>query len=130
MRDRRPMERGFTLIEVMFAATILTMGLLFVLNNQMTALQGTQVGRQATEANALAWNTIERLRELDFDHDDLAAGDHPDPNNPVDHLGAAGGTYTRVWTVTLDGQMKRIAVKVSWASRGDHSIALNTAVVR
>ena len=124
------MERGFTLIEVVFAATILTMGLLFVLNNQMTALQGTQIGRQATESNALAWNTIERLSELDFDHGDLAEGDHSDPNNPIDHLGAAGNMYTRVWTVSLEGQIKKIAVKVSWMNRGDHSITLTSAVVR
>ncbi len=64
-------ERGFTLIEVIIALAIFTVGLLAVAALQGTGLMAAGKSEQMTQSKALAKSEAERLIALGFDHDDL-----------------------------------------------------------
>jgi hypothetical protein len=62
----------------------------------------------------------------------LTLGNHIDPNNPIDENGAAGGIYTRSWTVSAGtGPTSReIEVAVNWNRRGQNRSVVLTTITR
>ncbi len=57
---------GFTLIEIMIAIVILSVALLSMASTTVTVIKGNQVSNRATEAIALAQDTMEDLRNKNF----------------------------------------------------------------
>ncbi len=55
--------RGFTLIEVMIVVSLLAFGLLALSAMQIQAMQGSDRGRHATNAAAIAETTMEQLQQ-------------------------------------------------------------------
>ena len=111
-------QEGFTLLEVMVAISILSIGLLAVASMQVAAIQGNFHANGVTTATALAQDTLEDLTALPYTVDvtdpDLALGSHPDSPAP----NSAG--YTIRWTVTDDATLnaKTITVTVTWQDKG------------
>jgi prepilin-type N-terminal cleavage/methylation domain-containing protein len=71
MPEKRPSgERGFTLIEVMVAIVILTVGLLSLA--QMMATNSNSLSGRMTSASALAKEQLERLKAAPFYTDPVA----------------------------------------------------------
>ena len=112
-------EAGYTLLEVIMAMAILSIGLLAVGYMQITAINSNTTGSRITEGTTLALGKMEELITLRYTHADLTAGNHPDPN-PNDHPG-----FSQIWDV-LDNNngtvavqnVKHITVTVSWAEIG------------
>ena len=80
-------------------------------------------------ATNLAQQELERLRTLSFTHADLAAGDHDDPDNPIN------GAYNRRWTVIDDTpvpDMKTLEVSVSFnaGTSADSLSVMRTQITR
>lgn len=102
---------GFTLLEVLAAMVIFSMGILALAGLQITTINGNARARMQTEATAIGVRTLERLLSLPFDHDDLlpTADPHWLP-------ASASRPYTVGWTVTdatpLSGT-KRVRVTVT-----------------
>jgi len=96
-------RHGFTLIEVLIAMAIFSIGILAVGAMQLSSTNNNTGARIQTEEYTWVVDQIERLAGLDYDHGDLDAGDHAITRSP----------YTVSWTVEdnmpLDGA-KRIAV--------------------
>ena len=69
--------KGFTLIEVLIALTIFSIGVLAVAAMQMTTIRGIASARRITEATSLAENQIENLIQLPYDHADLNPAKNP-----------------------------------------------------
>ena len=94
--DLRPsksnMASGFTLIEVLIAISILSIGLLAVASMQVSAIRGNSHARGVTEATTLAQDRLEKLLSLSYTHTDLSAGPHTDLNPPE--------SYTITWNIT------------------------------
>ena len=88
----RPPAAGFTLMEVMIAMVILSVGILGVFSMQIRAINQNAAARMQTEATALAAQQMELLKAVPFDHRMLDAGNNPH----VDPRGA----FTLQWTVT------------------------------
>ena len=76
-------EKGFTLIDVLFAIAILAFGLLAVAKMQGSAIQGNFFAGGKTEAVTLAQDRMERLLALQYGNSLLDPGvDLPDPFSP------------------------------------------------
>jgi type IV pilus modification protein PilV len=122
---------GFTLIEVLVAIVILTVGLLAVGTMQISAIRGNFMGGNTSIALSLASEKMEDL--LNKDYNDANLSDSNTGNNSssnlssttsVDHVetvseeGAvgAGGFYRRIWNVWNQPPpaTKSVMVIVTW----------------
>jgi len=106
-------EQGFTLLEIMIAISILSIGLLAVASLQITSIRGNAFASGVTEGTTLAADRIEKLLALPYTHADLVAGTHTDPNPP--------NRYAVTWQVTDDSPVintKTIDLTVTWADHG------------
>jgi type IV pilus assembly protein PilV len=116
--------KGFSLIEVMVAIVILTIGLIGVAGLQSTAIIGNQHGNTMMQATTLAEETIEQIRNADYD--DITAVNFPELENDVD-----GSIYDREILIEDDtplNELKRITVTVSWRTLRRHQVVLRTIV--
>jgi type IV pilus assembly protein PilV len=104
-------ESGFTLVEVIFAITILAVGLLAVATMQTSAIRGNHFASDVTSAMDRVQDRVDKLLAVNIGHADLTAGDHTDP----------GDRYDISWTVadnTPIFNVKTITVTASWTDRG------------
>lgn len=137
LRRRGRGSRGLTLVEVMVALSILSMGMLAMLAMQIHAMRGGKTGRHVTQAAQIARDRMEFFHRVGYDDPDMAdttgwlmAGDVI--NSQVEGYG--GGTmltenvYTVDWMVqdvTFDPDdatvpiLKQIDVRVTWREVND-----------
>lgn len=59
-------EKGFTIIEVLIAIFILSIGILAVVSMFTTSMKANQLGRNVTVANRLAQNLMEQVKTQTF----------------------------------------------------------------
>jgi type IV pilus assembly protein PilV len=98
--------RGFTLIEVLIALAIFSIGILAVASMQIRSINLNASAQMQSQATTLAVDWLERLKMLPYDHTDLDEGNNPHQDQ--------FGSYTIQWEVTeaLDLPTKRITVTV------------------
>jgi len=106
-------EKGFSMIELMIALTLLLTGLLAVAQMQIAAIQGNSTANRLSMASTVGTDRLEKLIRASNSHTDLLDGDHADPDNPVNG-------YDIFWTVTssADPAFKNIKLTVKWSERG------------
>ncbi len=121
-------KTGFTLLEVLIAISIFTVGILAVATLQVNAIRKNGLGNEVTQATSLAQMQIEALKRADINSAALAPGNYDDPNNPIDETEAYGGTFTRSWDIADNSAYSRIVtVTVRWIKGGSsHLVALST----
>ena len=120
-------QSGFTLLEVLIAISILTVGLLGVAQMQIMGIQGNYFSGNTTAALTLAEEKMEDLLGKSYTDAELTNGNHPDTNNPIDETGQAGGIYTRTWVVANNTPItdtKTVTVSVSW-DNASHQVSLS-----
>jgi len=103
-------QRGFTLIEIMFAMVIFAIGVLGLMACVPMASNRVMKSGAQTRASSLAAETAEELLKVPYGHGSLTAGTHNDPANPH-----PGNYYTR-WVVENDQPLascKRITITVA-----------------
>lgn len=108
-RLRNNPARGFSLIEMMVALVVLSIGLLGIFKLQATATDANTKARAVTEGSIIAGAMAERLLALPYDHADLSAGAHTpsattdridnNMNGVIDENGEQGYISLR-WDVT------------------------------
>jgi type IV pilus modification protein PilV len=123
-------KRGFTLLEVIVAISVLTIGLLAVASLQVSAIRGNASAFGITEATSWASDQVEKLIVLPYDHAELqdTNGDgnsglenatettDDNPNPPPAH-----GKYKVYWNVAVDDTAegtKTVNVIVTWTDHG------------
>jgi type IV pilus assembly protein PilV len=82
-------KKGFTLIEVVIAMAILSIGILAVTAMQIEAIRGNADASVRSQANAVALSVLEELKRLPFDDANLTAGANLNAGMAI-----AGGTPT------------------------------------
>ncbi len=109
---RRDLPRhapGFTLVEVLVAAVILTVSLLFIFTAFLPGSQDVAYAGRVSQAALQAQQQLEALKAGPFP---------PGPGT------ATSGLYTLTWTVTSVGfgaapdALRRITVTVTWPQAG------------
>ncbi|BCS98501.1 hypothetical protein DSLASN_41330 [Desulfoluna limicola] len=117
---------GFTLIELMVAMIIFSMGLLAMGSLQIQAMRSNRSAQQMTEATTLASDRIEGLMTANWTDTatdrSLTAGNHTTTSDG----------YTVAWSVvngTTDVKKKTITLGVTW-QEGTQTHRVNQVVVR
>ncbi|MBW1893279.1 MAG: prepilin-type N-terminal cleavage/methylation domain-containing protein [Deltaproteobacteria bacterium] len=80
---------GFTLIEVLMAMAVLTIGLLAIGSVQISAINGNSTGKMTSQAASFASDQMERLLALDFTDAQLNTGNYQRQE----------GSYSIDWTI-------------------------------
>lgn len=123
-------QTGFTLIEMLIAISILSIGLLSLAELQFIAAKGNKESRYLTSAVILAETKVEELLKTGVTN--ISNGIFHDTNNPVNETGSPGGIFTRSWTIADyagSSHMKKITATIEWASlKGVRSISLDTVL--
>ncbi len=104
-------NKGFTLIEILIALAIFSIGILGVASMQILSVNYNTNARKLTEATTLGVNTMETLMILPLTNPWLA------PNaNPV----ITDGPYTATWTITPTAIPNYLIINmtVTWTGRG------------
>jgi len=149
---------GLTLVEVLVALTILSVGLLGVALMQVTSISGNAFSREMAVATELGQDMLEKLNAQEYTDTALTPGNHPtatdvanglavavdtdgvpcnSSTNIVDERGLQVGPslYIRTWNV-IDNDpvtgMKNITVTVCWKEKGTtaRSITITGVKVR
>jgi prepilin-type N-terminal cleavage/methylation domain-containing protein len=128
-RPRMPRLRrnadGFSLIEVLIALIVFSIGVLSLALCIPLATRKVGKAGQQTRASTLAAQQAENLLMTAYGDDDLLAGTHTSPNNPID------GRYYVKWAVVDSVPVlgcKRVTVSVSRWSTTQPSEAAVTIV--
>lgn len=136
-------QQGFTIIEVMIAVAILSVGLLGIASMQMSAIRGNNLSDNITCALTLAEDKMEELLGMDYVNPDLE--DVTYTNNDdlsridpgwidrqelnIDETGKTGaGQFRRVWNIADNKPIennKTITVIVLWDNDG-HQVSLTS----
>ncbi len=121
---RRPSCRGFTVIEVIVAAFLLTVGLLATSQLVVMATGHVALSRQHSAATSLAAQAVEQYRDINF----ATLGAACSPTCTYTTTPTVGAiTYTVLTTVTVNDPaagLKRVTVSVSWG--GGNSYVTST----
>ena len=111
---------GFTLLEVLFALAIFSIGILAIAGMQISSINGNSSARMQTEATTLAVERLEQLSARPYDHADL------DPNNNPHQR--TSGSYTIVWQVSVGvprTSTKTINITVTAANPNARGVSLS-----
>ena len=117
---------GFTLIEVLVAMVILSVGLLGTAALIIGIINSNKLSNRISTATVLAQDKMEKIRGVGYDdaEDEDGTEDYNIiPNYPL---------YKRITGVVADDPaagMKKITVTVYWES-DDHSVVLNTIIAK
>ena len=122
-------NEGFTIVEVMIALAIFSIGFLAYSGLQISATKANTKSRWLTQAVTCATDRIEQLLDLPYTHADLSADKkHVLPNNAdgIDNDSDGridepdeSGSLDFEWTVTDDAPLanvKTINITITWSS--------------
>ncbi|MCK4621693.1 MAG: type IV pilus modification protein PilV [Desulfuromonadales bacterium] len=105
MNGQRTAESGFTLIEVLVAMTILSIGLLGIAGMQVTAIRTNSSANTLTANSAIASGILEEILIWPTSTPVIDANWDFDPNPSVTQntiVIDGGGSYTATYTVTVN----------------------------
>jgi prepilin-type N-terminal cleavage/methylation domain-containing protein len=125
-------ERGITLIELMVALVVLTIGVLAVGGLFPAGTRGQLADRMLTTGSYYAQEKIEALTPLTWTDPDLTDGRHP--AGVTNELLGSTGSWQRFYQVAtlaapLDN-LKKVTVTVQWNFQGAHSVTATTYLRR
>jgi prepilin-type N-terminal cleavage/methylation domain-containing protein len=129
-------RRGFSLLEVLIAVSLLGIGIMALATLQSRGIRGNDLGNRTTQAVALAQDQVEQLINSgsggNFPLSIPNPNPFPDPNNPIDETGSGGGIFTREWEIEDPGPVpnsQNIIVTVGWTDIvGQHNVTVNGVI--
>ena len=136
---RKPNDRGFSIIEVMIAISILSIGILALASMQVAAMRGNSFAGGVTEGSTWALDQIEKLMSLPWTDASLQDADL-DGAGGLDDMGADAdfqvtkGRYAIHWNVAnnvVTNNTRTVNVIVTWTEHGaQKSVSIQRVVAR
>jgi type IV pilus assembly protein PilV len=121
-------DRGFTLIEILVALVILSVGLLALISISLTVMKSNAFADKMTMATTLAQDRLEEIQSTAYEEVNSV-------NFPSEDYGAISGfsAFRREVTIANDFpliNMKTITVTVLWrdGAGNSHNIQLKTVI--
>lgn len=121
-------QQGFTILEVLIAIVVATIGLLSLCSMQVSAIRGNGLAGKSTQAIFLAQGMLERIKdgnmlaEGTFGFMDMTTAEPGTIQDSglltgIDEKGDIGGPFDLQWQVATNTDWsRRITVDVSWKS--------------
>ena len=103
-------EKGFTLIEIMIALAIFSVGILGVASMQILSVNYNIHARRTSEATTCGVERMETLMTFPYDDANLDPATNPHTD--------ARGIYNITWNITDNTDNKTINMTVSWTVKG------------
>lgn len=118
-------ERGFSMLEAMFAVLVLALGLVALARFQATLVQSSGDTKARTEAINLAQEKIEEMRNLMVATD--LSGVNSSDSTTEDTIVGVNSTFTRSWTITSNTSpnYKTVKVTIAWQNNKDVAQSLD-----
>ena len=118
--DTSDRQSGFTLIEVMVALAIMSIGVLSIGVAQLSALRMSTTSSRLSQAMYLAEEQMETFRSMPWGPTfTTAVVDQPDPTNPILPVNGDSASYNRSWTIQPNQaphNLTEITVTVNWTN--------------
>lgn len=112
-KDRWKDPAGYSIIEVMIAVLILSVGILGVMSMQVSSIRANSWARHTTESATICADQFEKMVPMSY-HDVLLT--------PATTTTFPQGKYTVRWDVSAEdipvNNMKTITITVSWTEAG------------
>lgn len=136
-RSKTGNDKGFTLLEVIIAISILSVGILGVATMQTSSMRGNAFADGVTAGTTWAADRLEKIMDFayqDYDNANLLDTDNDGQAGLNDATAATAdfqqveGQYTIYWNVAADDifdDTKTISVIVTWT---DHGVQKNVTV--
>ncbi|MEK6748694.1 MAG: prepilin-type N-terminal cleavage/methylation domain-containing protein [Pseudomonadota bacterium] len=113
---------GFSLVEVLVALVVVSLGVAAIMLFQGSATQETSSATVRAEATALATKQLAELQGMTAPSAFVTLTDNLDAALPDNKIQGMSAKYTRTWTVEQkpDGS-KQVMVAVSWMDNAQHA---------
>ena len=125
-------KKGFSMLEILVAMTILGIGIMGLATLQSRGIRGNDLGNRTSQATAMAQDKLEELINADAIGQAIAAGTE---NNLIDEKGEtgnAGSIFSRSWAIQIDvpaPDEDTIAITVSWNDViGQHNVTASGVI--
>ncbi|MBN2372368.1 prepilin-type N-terminal cleavage/methylation domain-containing protein [bacterium] len=120
-------RKGFTLIEIVVAMALMSLGLLALYGMQVTVMKSNSSSKNITTATLLAETKMEGLKNTGFGNNTTGY------ETNIDEAGQAGGIFTRSWQIDPNYQnsanMEKVTVTVTWSDQNrTHNISLKSVL--
>jgi prepilin-type N-terminal cleavage/methylation domain-containing protein len=109
-------ESGFTMIELLIALFVLTVGLLAISSMVYSVMNATSLSKETSTATALMQDKMENLKHTAVSS--LTSGN--------DTITLGNMDYLRQWNVATAANTRTITVTVNWTDRGPHTVSMTT----
>ncbi len=121
-------QDGFTLLEVLVAASLFAIVLLVMPNLLLSTIQADLRARDVTTAMNLAQDELEKLRSEPYAA--VTTGVDPSPLNENGSAGGALAMFRREWSVSAGpaAGTKEVAVTIDWMHLGSQHVELRTII--
>lgn len=126
---KRNLKNGFTLIEVLVAILVFSIGMLGLIKLQGEITLNSAESRMYTQAVNLAQDKIEEFRN--YVHQSTYTGYVTDATGTdINVVGASAATYTRTWVVANNPGYKLVEVTVNWVGIDgqDNNVVLTSQI--
>ena len=109
---------GFTILETVIAMLVFCVGVLAVLNMQITSIQANRKARKMSEATAVASSSVSELRAMDYNSGALEGGNETGTVYNMDDMDGYSRSYRVRRITSLEDNAAEITLTVSWLDKG------------
>lgn len=109
---------GFTILEAVIAIFVFSVGVLAILNMQISSIQANRKAKRMSEATAIASSMVSELRSIDYKSASLEGDSEEGAVYNMDDTGSYSRSYRVRRIAPLEGNAAVITITVSWLDKG------------